>query len=199
MHLNSIGKIIGVRQFAFVIALGSIISASAQPRICNQITIQNITLQDTFLTQQIKKLIVDLENTDSLFKRGIGYLHLHTVIPKEIGAVRAYHIFPNSSSLDIEHDEQFPSYYTIVETRPVLIYLNIFEGIACRSFSKQSKKKLTRVIEPYLTKKTNVKARDGARGIKDFREEFFYGHGSGKVITYFLNRLPEVRQSTYTD
>jgi hypothetical protein len=175
----------------------------SQQKPCDPIDIQKVTLKDTFLIQQLEKLIGELEIADSLFKQGIGYIFLYTIRPKDSGSTYGYHFFPGAVSVVGWNDEAYPQYYSIVRDRPVLIYFNFFNSAFCRVVRSKSKRRLNNIIEPFLPEKTEIKARDKNGNViiedKNFREEFHYGHGAGRVITYFKNRPPVVRQSSYND
>lgn len=150
--------------------------------------IQNVSIKDTFLVQQIGRLVNDLEKTDSLFGQGKGYLRVHTIMPADSGSTYGFHIFPAGGRLDRERNEAFPPYFTEISNRLVLLYLDDFSRTVSPDFSKKSKRRLLKLIRPHLVKVH-----------KDFTVDFHYGHGSGLVLTYFRNKQPQVRKSVYRD
>jgi hypothetical protein len=168
----------------------------------NLIDIQEITINDYFLTNEIHKYVNELISTDSLFKLGYGYLKLTEIAPHDSGAYAAYHIFPSLVSLGENHLSHAP-FYSYVNERIILIDLGLRSNVFGMKYRKQSMKKLNKQLEKFLLPSEKVVAMDmdGNKVFKDnnFRQEYFYGHGAGRVITYYLDGTVNIRQATYKD
>jgi hypothetical protein len=107
--------------------------------------IQQVTLQDTFLVQQLERLIRDESKKDSVFRSGMGYLQVFPLQDLEHGIEHRYYI--NNEFVSIREDKNdlaFPSFYSWVGGRLVFIHMQVLGGIFCYRYSRRSKKELKR-------------------------------------------------------
>ena len=66
----------------------------------------------------------------------------------------------------------FPLYYTNIDGRPILIYLNTIRSLSNTEISKKSKRLISKMIQPFLEKTKDVQAYD-ENGKKVFRDKHF--------------------------
>jgi len=145
--------------------------ASAQSKITFTGTkIQEVTLVDTFLVNQLEKIIRQEEQSDTLFAKGFGYLLLNPTNMGEIkvlhegnyhlsevpDTVMAFYIQVCFMSLDKSEnrfEDLYSPYYAYVGGRIVLFSLHF----GFMQYSEKSKRKLRQKIEPFLEKPVETK------------------------------------------
>jgi hypothetical protein len=169
-----------------------------------KLTIEQVTLLDTFLLNQVNLLIEEESEQDSLFKKGLGYVELHYVnnfsevfmedAEKE-HVIRSYYISPSLYSLKKDNELSYPPFYSYVGERLVFIYPFRLDNLLCYRYSKRSKRQLRRKLEPFLEKPKSQTfyGIDGKKSFRDkkFRVDYFKFHG-GKYIYIFNDRPPKV-------
>jgi len=125
-----------------------------------------VTLQDSFLVSEIRKMIVSEEKTDSLFAKGLGYFELlidskirnGLRLPDNtrIDTVLTYKIF--TTFLHPEKDRNplngdlYPSYFSIVDSRIISIGLADENILNHFGYSDRSKLVYLKLLEPYLSR-----------------------------------------------
>lgn len=162
--------------------------------------LQEIDLKDTFLIQEIEKLIVSMEQKDENFAKGLGYIEVFEKLVVEDNIFREYYVIP--SMMTIRASNRKPQFYTWIKERPVFIYLHSFNDLALSKMSKRSFKILTRILNKFLLPLIKGKARDEDGNVsfkvKDLREEYFFiGNGYGFILSYDINGIPSVDFNTH--
>jgi len=143
----------------------------AQPKVTfSGIDIKQVQITDTFLVSQIKKIIKQEEQSDTLFAKGFGYLILNPINMGEIkvlhegnyhlsevpDTVSAFYIHVSFMSLDKKEnrfEDLYPPYYAYVGGRIILIGLHS----KFMQYSEKSKRKFRQKIEPFLEKPVETK------------------------------------------
>jgi len=184
----------------FLVGLLSIGGLSLAQVKNTPIRIQEIVLKDSFLVQQIEKLIHDEINnkvdSNRFFKKGLGYINLHLLNSTDRDVLRKYCISPGISGFrESNPDEIYPLFYSYVADRMVLIYSDEFRGIADLRITETSKRRFRRKLEPFLEKTQNITAYDSVRNVKirdkHFRPDHLWMH-SGKYIYIYRDKSAQV-------
>lgn len=160
--------------------------------------IQYLVLKDKFLIKEIKKLIVDeINSNDSnqFFKKGLGYVRLNVYNYSHNDTLIKYYITPTMTSFKKDdNDDLYPLFYTYINERIVLIYLNVVNEFSIFNLSKKSKTRFRKKVEIFLpeTKKMTFYDMEGKKTFtdKNFRIDYFKFHG-GKYI-YILKDKPPI-------
>lgn len=140
--------------------------------------IQYVSLPDTFLINEIRKLIKEEEKSDSLFSKGLGYLELSFSLTRKDGnsfkrkliakdgsgqftldridTIMTYYLgvlYMSPDGDDNTLGDIYPNYYTFIDNRLVAIN-NGDKGLTSQyfGFSEDSKMIYDRLIEKYLEK-----------------------------------------------
>lgn len=162
--------------------------------------LQEIELKDTFMIQEIEKLITWMEQKDSSFAKGLGYIKVSEELVVEENVSKEYFVRP--SMMTIRATNQKPQFYTWIKKRPVFIYFQSFDDLVSFKMSKRSFRKLTRILNKYLYPLIKGKVRDEDGNVvfkvKDLRDEHFYvGNGYGFILRYDINGIPSVDFNTH--
>jgi hypothetical protein len=153
----------------------SLLSVQAQ-----ELEIHEIKLTDTILKSAISDYIKDTKTFDSEFNQ-IGYVIV--IIKglnnynKEKDIFRIYNIYDSSYSLEKnDKDIMYPNYYSYVDEKLVLFFNDLNKELFQNTFSCKSKKKMRKLMEPFLSPK--IKSKDLPKNklerdfVKDFREQY---------------------------
>ncbi|WP_162055292.1 hypothetical protein [Pontibacter pamirensis] len=190
---------------SFLILYLLVFSAFSQKK--EAVAIQYITIKDTFLVKEVEKLIqeevnreVDTTSTDKVFienffKKGLGYIKIFVEGNLKGDTTARYYIDTSLMSIrEDAADNVYPSFYTYIGSRLVLVYLPVLESVAELNFSEKSKKKLRKKVDVFLEKPQDMTVynMDGSVAFRDknFRIDYFRFH-SGKYI-YVLKSGPPI-------
>ena len=162
--------------------------------------LQQIDLKDTFLIREIEKLILSMEQRDENFAKGLGYIKVSEELTVEDSTSREYYVRP--SMMTIRESNRKPQFYTWVKDKPVFIYLRSFDDLILSKMSRNSFRKLTRILNKCLLPLIKGKARDEDGNVsfkvKDLREEYFFvGNGYGFILRYDEHGTPSVDFNTH--
>lgn len=189
--------------FIFLPSMSQVMTEIVVPR-CNtpykqraKLHIQQVTLQDTFLVQQLERLIRDESKESEYFRSGMGYLEVFPTQILEQGIEHRYYIKNDFISFrEDKNDSAFPAFYSWVGGRLVFIHLQMLDGVFCYRYSKRSKKELKKKLEPFLPKSEKLVARDSTGKVfirdKHFRLEQTKLHGGRYVYVFNDGRPPVV-------
>lgn len=154
-----------------------------------RIDITKLEIKDSLLITQLKKFITQSEE-NSLFKTK-GYVQVFlTNTSHKPNVVRSYHINKNYVSFDdMDNDKQFPLFYSLLSDRVVLFMYYDFGDIFKLKFTKKSKSKFRKDLEPYLFKYQTVilpNENNKMTKAKNFRPDEVIQHGGG-IDVYIMN------------
>jgi len=155
-----------------------------------RIDITKAEIKDSVLITQLKKFIKTQSEEDSLFKKK-GYVQVFlTKKPHKPNVVRSYHINKNYVSFDdMDNDKQFPLFYSLLSNRVVLFMYYDLSDIFKLKFTKKSKSKFRKDLEPYLFKNQTVMLHNEYNKMtkaKDFRPDEVIQTGGG-IDVYIIN------------
>ncbi|NQD70892.1 hypothetical protein HP439_09195 [Sphingobacterium shayense] len=148
-----------------------------------EIDIQRISIKDTFLVNEISKVIIEQETRsagkpDNLwFKNGYGYIRLTFNTFSHGDTLHSFHISPDQSPIGRADDESFPNYYAFINGRPILIYNkhSIMQPLEL-IFSDKSKKRFLKRLNHVLPKGTKQIGKDDKGNvvlrIENFRPQY---------------------------
>jgi len=143
--------------------------------------ISQISIIDTALANNIHYVIkkeTDTNVSGSLFKEGYGYICVYLQKFSYGDTIREYRITPRLSDIkERAPDKFYPDYYTYLDKRLVLIFVNAINEFADRKFSKKSKNNVRKLIDNTLepTKTVVFHNVNGKKRVKDkhFRPDYF--------------------------
>gem|GEM_PF-3114014 len=159
--------------------------------------IEEVSIKDTFLIQQLERLIIDESKKDSVFRSGMGYLEVYPTQNLEQRIEHRYYINNDFLAFRKDMDDMvYPSFYSWVGGRLVFIHMSVLDGVFCYRYSKRSKKELKKKLEPFLPKAERLVARDSTGKVfirdKHFRLERTKLHGGRYVYVFSDGRPPVV-------
>jgi hypothetical protein len=109
------------------------------------LSIQKVNLKDSVVRNEILNIFDKLANTDSIFKRGYGYLTLDFQAYGKGDTTSRYLISPQIRRFD--EGSLFPLQYTIITKRLILLY-NVDSAMYIDlKFSLSEKRKFIRLVE----------------------------------------------------
>ena len=129
-------------------------------------------------------------NEDSLFKRK-GYIEVTSVhTSQKPNVARSYHINKNFASFDnMANDKRFPMFYSSLSNKMILfINYDLFETFDVK-FTKKSKLKFRRELEPYLFEAQTIVFTDKEnrkQKFENFRPDEVF-HAGGGMNVYIMN------------
>ena len=155
-----------------------------------RIDITKLEIKDSVLITQLKKFIQTQSEENSLFKKK-GYVQVFlTITHRKPNVVRSYHINKNYVSFDdMDNDQQFPLFYSLLSNRVVLFMYYDLSDIFNLKFTKKSKSKFQKDLEPYLFKSQTVMLPNEYNKMtkaKNFRPDEVIQHGGG-IYVYIMN------------
>lgn len=155
-----------------------------------RIDITKLEIRDSVLITQLKKFIKTQSEEDSLFKKK-GYVQVFlTNIPHKPNVVRSYHINKNYISFDdMDNDKQFPLFYSLLSNRVVLFMYYDLSDIFKLRFTRKSKSKFRKDLEPYLFKSRTVMLPNEYNKMtkaRNFRPDEVI-HAGGGIDVYIMN------------
>jgi hypothetical protein len=144
--------------------------------------IQKVDLRDTLLIDQVRRLIVEETENDSLFRK-MGYINVYANSFSKNDTLRSYFINTNfDDKLSSDGSNSYPHFYTMISGRLICYYLTILSDAVSVQFSKKTIKKFRTVLSRHLP--------------KDKLNELFKTHG-GKHIYIMENNELIVSPSKY--
>ena len=162
--------------------------------------IEEIILTDTIFMKAIKAFINKRNKIYPKFKK-IGYLQIKLLYFNKQAInnqlMLSYRIIDQYYSLNLKDPPiLFPKYYSYFNSKLILIDDEILAINSSLNFTRKSKRKLIKIIEPYLNKKEHiiVKNENGKVIINDknFRDESFKMHG-GIILDIYKNGTYNLR------
>lgn len=167
----------------------------------HEIAIQEISIKDTLLMNEITKMVSEQENADRenvskwWFQKGFGYIKL-IVDPYSKGdTLLRYQIMPDQSPINASApDSDFPNYYALNNARPILVYYShsIMAALGIK-FSRKSKVKFLNQLDKVLPKPEKEIGRN-KKGEEVFRIDDF----RPQHITFGMNKtIYLLRDSSY--
>ncbi|MBC3845212.1 hypothetical protein H8K90_02365 [Winogradskyella echinorum] len=173
-----------------------------QQAFSQNFSIDKIELQDTILITQIKKFISSTKKKKSVFEnRGYVELRYKYVNKQTKGDELRYKISIKDQYYRPEIDRMIcPRYYCYIEGKLVLIYDLWSDMLEQPKYKKRIKRKLKKLMKPYLDKPKHIKVRDSTGEIiindKDFVPESFNIHG-GITLSIFGNGEFKIEKGVY--
>jgi hypothetical protein len=156
--------------------------------------ISNKKITDTILIDNINK-VIGLEKSnvsDTLFKKGLGYIDLTLIKYPGNDTTAVYYISPQLYGYNKESiDWSYPDFYGFLGERLILINISPIHSFTERKYSEKSKKFLRGLVDKCLEKKKKVKFynMDGTKAFtdKNFRVDYmnFY---SGYYLYILRNK-----------
>jgi len=150
----------------------------------DKIDIQRISIKDTFLVNEISKMVIEQEtrsadDQNSLwFKNGHGYIRLTINTFTHGDTLLCFHIRPDQSPIErTDDDESFPHYYAFINGRPILIYnsQSVMPPLSL-IFTEHSKKRFLKRLDHSMSKGTKEIGKDDkgriALRIDNFRPQY---------------------------
>jgi len=139
-----------------IIVLFGMISSLGYAQIkADSLEIKYLPLRDILLKKEIENFATYKNNSDSLFKSGMGYLvlfknKLDRKLP--VGVIALHYLNVNYVDYDvITNDQILPLYYTYTDAkRLVLIYNSSLPDITGANVKYTSKQLLKEILEPFL-------------------------------------------------
>lgn len=161
--------------------------------------IQEIVIQDTFLREQIAYFIDEQLQKNEDFRQGLGYVKISKKAGYQDDTLYSYLIYDQYPSYDKDY-LTFPTCYAQVKGRLVLFDTEVVTSELVQ-YSKKSKRRFRKKLEPFLPPKEHLLVKDEAGNIKiddpNFRpDEMVKLHGYGRLLYVFRDRPPEAKQST---
>ncbi|NOS94739.1 MAG: hypothetical protein HOP30_22740 [Cyclobacteriaceae bacterium] len=163
---------------------------------CYTQSVSRVDLKEKFLLSYIEEFIQKQSLSDSLFRKGLGFISL-TVKPhsSKSDTVREYHL--NTYYYDLKKTGLYPPCYTILMGRLVCIYFPQLSEVV--NLSSKDKKKFDRLLESFLPKKQTIRftTKDGKKVVdKSFRNEIVTIDG-GKIIYLFKDGSTSMIDKSY--
>ncbi|MCJ8209307.1 hypothetical protein MUY27_06275 [Mucilaginibacter sp. RS28] len=179
-----------------VIVIGLILFSSTSAQRLN-VDIQELNIKDSTFTKNITNFIEEQKKGGDefhFFKKGLGYVTVQIADYHKNDTLLRYAVLSQASSFNHDTDDGvYPQYYTFIDGHPVLLYFRSVSMLGNLKYSEKSKKKLQKVIEPFLEKKRTKLLYDVNQKktvkVKNFRNEFFKFIGA--TIYYKLGRQYE--------
>lgn len=178
-----------------------------------KVDIQEVSLRDTILINEIKKLIKEETEQSEMFRKGWGYIYVYTnaneylfydtVVSKNVR--RCYYINVSWVGLkSMKRQEKaysyYPNFYTFVDGKLVFIKLPILEDMVCQAYTEKSMRRLRKIQNKFLekTKHSTFHDMDGKKVFTDrhFRIDYHKLHG-GKYIYIYRDQSYEVKQDPF--
>ena len=154
------------------------------------IDIARIKIKDTVLIKYLTQFIDKQLKESSLFTKK-GYIEVFPIYASQKPNVAwGYHINQNYANFDdMANDKQFPMFYSFLSNKMILfIDYDLFETFDIK-YSKKSKIKFRKEIEPYLFEAQTIVFRDKEnikQKFKNFRENEVFQFGGGMNV-YVMN------------
>ncbi len=175
-----------------------------------KINIQEVSLKDTLLIYEIKKLIKEESEQTDMFKKGLGYIEVfpdaNEYLPHQITDYKnirqCYYINVNYTALKSMKRESnsysvYPDFYTFIDQRLVFIKCYTLNNMVSRAFTEKSMRKLRKIQNNYLEKTKRVTFYDLNKKKtftdKHFRIDYHSIHG-GKHIYIYRDKSYEIKQ-----
>lgn len=125
-----------------------------------QSSISYISLTDSTLINTINKVVdaaTNVESTDNLFRKGFGYISVHVTKYTQKDTLRVYSIAPSLFSIREESSNNlYPDYYSIINNRLVVIYLDGLRQFANMEYSDKAKQQIRSIVNGTLEKTKKV-------------------------------------------
>lgn len=154
----------------------------------NRVDITRVEIKDTVLIKYLEQFIKKQLHEDSLFRKR-GYIQVFsTHAGRNPNVVRSYHINKNYISFDnMDNDRQFPIFYSFLLNRMIVFINYDLMDIFNIEFTKKSKVKFRKDIEPYLFDSKTIlfpDEKNKKHKVKNFRpgEVFHFGGGMNVYI-----------------
>lgn len=154
------------------------------------IDIATIKIKDTILIKYLIQFIDKQLKEDSLFTKK-GYIEVFPIhANRKPNVARGYYIKKNYVNFDdMANDKQFPMFYSFLSNKMILfIDYDLFDTFDIK-YSKKSKVKFRKEIEPYLFEAQTIVFRDKEnvkQTFKNFRENEVFQFGGG-INLYIMN------------
>lgn len=154
-----------------------------------QNNIKSHSIEDKYLVKAIRQLIESESLIDQDFQNGRGYV---LVKKKQASDSSWYHyeLTVQYAAIDVENDVLFPEYYSFVDKRMVMFFL---DDSAHFKYKSSEKAAFLKKLEKYLAPKVPVKKMVNGKMMKDkdFRPENKYSTNPKKVtLQYRRNDVP---------
>ena len=142
----------------------------------SKINIQYITLKNKIIEKEIEEIVdkeIENDKTNGFFKKGLGYINLYMENYVHGDTLAKCYVEPSMYSLKKgDENAKYPIFYTYINGRIVLIYINILQNFINPIFSERSKSKIRRKLNYFLEKTTDQTFYDDS-GKKAFRDKNF--------------------------
>ena len=154
------------------------------------IDIARVKIKDTVLIKYLTQFIDKQLKENSLFIKK-GYIQVFPIHANhKPNVVRGYHINKNYVNYDdMANDKNFPMFYSFLSNKMVLfIDYDLFETFDIK-YSKKSKLKFRKELEPYLFEAQTIVVTDEEnrkQKFKNFRENEVFQFGGG-INLYIMN------------
>jgi hypothetical protein len=161
------------------------------------VDIPEVSLTDSILVKEIRKLIEEETAVNDMFKRGLGYIEVFPDYDLKENIVRSYYINVDYTGLksmeatDPKAYLAYPDYYAFVDGRLIFVKLHMLDGMICTRLKEKTMRKLRKIQNRFLEKPIRAPAYDmnGKKvfTFKHFRIDYFRFHG-GKYIYVYSDR-----------
>jgi hypothetical protein len=176
-----------------------------------EIHIQEVSLKDTILINEIRKIIGEETEQREMFKKGLGYIvvfsnaceHLYRQIMDFKNIDQCYYVTVDYTGLKRVNSKNtkayllYPDFYSFIDRRLVFIKFNTLNTMISRTFTKKSMRKLRKIQDDYLEKEKRVVFYDmnkkKAFTDKHFRIDYRTIHG-GKYIYIYRDKSYAVKR-----
>ncbi len=154
------------------------------------IDIARIKIKDTILIMYLTQFIDKQLKEDSLFLKK-GYIQVFPIhASQKPNVARSYYIKKNYVNFDnMANDKKFPMFYSFLSNKMILfIDYDLFDTFDIK-YSKKSKIKFRKELEPYLFEAQTIVFRDKEnikQTFKNFRENEVFQFGGG-INLYIMN------------
>lgn len=154
------------------------------------IDIARIKIKDTVLIKYLTQFIDEQLKESSLFTKK-GYIEVFPIhANRKPNVARGYHINKNYVNYDdMANDKQFPMFYSFLSNKMILfIDFDLFDTFDIK-YSKKSKVKFRKELEPYLFEAQTIVVADEEnrkQTFKNFRENEVFQFGGG-INVYIMN------------
>lgn len=152
-------------------------------------------IKDSLLISSIQKLVKQVETTDTLYRKGYGYITLQVKEYSQKDTLIDYSINPSLLSIREDSiDQLYPDHYTYVNNRLVLIHINVLNQLAVRKYTEKSKSEIRKLVNSTLEKTRKVTFYDvnekKAFTDKHFRVDYLLRNYA--IHLYILKNKPAV-------